>query len=212
MICGQVSDSYWFGIDWGSYFWACWVQIPSIIASKTDAKINAEKVVEISCETVLKSMRNLLKFIEIPWKTMEKSMISNNLKNLDFCYTSAVKTWFCMYSDIKNRWKILKIQRKTHTPKGYVKMMQKLCKNHQNLYQNWCQNHTQIEKWRPRRPHEAQKLSKLRPRWFIFFKKSKIFAQGSILSCFIVSKGCSALGTNGPGVSRRGKEFFQRLR
>ena len=202
MICGQVSDSYWFGIDWGSYFWACWVQIPWIIASKTDAKINAEKVSEISCETVLKSMRNLLKFIEIPWKTMEKSMIFNNLKNLDFCYTSAVKTWFCMYSDVKNPWKISKIQRKIHTPKGYVKMMQKLCKNHQKWFQNWCQNHTKIEKWRPRRPHEAQKLSKLRPRWFIFFKKSKIFAQGSILSCFMVPTRRPVWGGIGPGFSQ----------
>ena len=55
---------------YGGFFWAFWVQIPSIIASKTDAKINAEKVVEISCETMLKSMRNLLKFIEIQSKTL----------------------------------------------------------------------------------------------------------------------------------------------
>ena len=79
MICGQVSDSYWFWIDWGSYFWAFWAQIPSIIASKTDAKINAEKVAEISCETVLKSMRNLLIFIKNYWKTMDISMIFNNM-------------------------------------------------------------------------------------------------------------------------------------
>ena len=42
------------------------MQIPLIIASKTDAKINVEKVVKISDETVLKSMRNVLKIIEIP--------------------------------------------------------------------------------------------------------------------------------------------------
>ena len=198
MICGQVSDSYWFGIDWGSYFWACWVQIPWIIASKTDAKINAEKVAEISCETVLKSMRNLLKFIEIPWKTMEKSMIFNKLKNLDFCYTSAVKTWFCMYSDVKNLWKILKIQRTIHTPKGYVKMMQQLCKNHQKWRQNWCQNHPWIDK----KSIQGSRQEIYTQKW----------SPGGQDGPGETQKGCSSSGVNGPGVSRRGMEFLRTLR
>ena len=35
------------------------------------------------------------------WKTREKSMILRDLQNLDFCDTSAVKTWFGMYLDDK---------------------------------------------------------------------------------------------------------------
>ena len=63
-----------------------------MLASKIDAKITAENIVEISCKTVLKSMRNLLKFIEFHGKTSENSMIFNYLKNLEFCYMSVVKT------------------------------------------------------------------------------------------------------------------------
>ena len=37
--------------------------------------------------------------MKIHWKTREKSMILRDLQNLDFCDTSAVKTWFCMYLD-----------------------------------------------------------------------------------------------------------------
>ena len=37
--------------------------------------------------------------MKIHWKTREKSMILRDLQNLDFCDTSAVKTWFGMYLD-----------------------------------------------------------------------------------------------------------------
>ena len=46
----QVLDLYGLGIDFGSYFGALWKQIPSTIASKIDAKINAEKVMEINAQ------------------------------------------------------------------------------------------------------------------------------------------------------------------
>ena len=39
------------------------------------------------------------KSMEIHWKTREKSVILRDLQNLDFCDTSAVKTWFGMYLD-----------------------------------------------------------------------------------------------------------------
>ena len=90
--CGQVSDFYWFGIDFGSCFWAFWEQIPSIIASKIDAQITAENIVEISCKTVLKSMRNLLKFIEFHWKTMWKI---NDFQRPE-------KPWFLLHVCSKN--------------------------------------------------------------------------------------------------------------
>ena len=35
------------------------------------------------------------------WKTSEKTMLLRDLQNLDFCDTSAVKTWFSMYLDDK---------------------------------------------------------------------------------------------------------------
>ena len=47
---GQVLDLYGLGIDFGSYFGALWEQIPSTIASKIDAKINAEKVKETNAQ------------------------------------------------------------------------------------------------------------------------------------------------------------------
>ena len=37
--------------------------------------------------------------MKIHWKTREKSVILRDLQNLDFCDTSAVKTWFSMYLD-----------------------------------------------------------------------------------------------------------------
>ena len=47
---GQVLDLYGLGIDFGSSFGALWEQIPSTIASKIDAKINAEKVMEMNAQ------------------------------------------------------------------------------------------------------------------------------------------------------------------
>ena len=38
-------------------------------------------------------------FMKLHWKTREKSMLLRDLQNLDFCDTSAVKTWFGMYLD-----------------------------------------------------------------------------------------------------------------
>ena len=35
------------------------------------------------------------------WKTRETAMLLRDLQNLDFCDTSAVKTWFSMYLDDK---------------------------------------------------------------------------------------------------------------
>ena len=49
-----------------------------------------------SMKSMLKSMGDLWKFIEKP---REKSMILRDLQTLDFCDTSAVKTWFGMYLD-----------------------------------------------------------------------------------------------------------------
>ena len=39
--------------------------------------------------------------VKIHWKTREKTMLLRDLQNLDFCDTSAVKTWFSMYLDDK---------------------------------------------------------------------------------------------------------------
>ena len=61
-------------------------RFPSKIASKTDARINAEKVVEMRGETVLESMRNLLKFMGIPLNIIEKTTVFNNPKNSVFCF------------------------------------------------------------------------------------------------------------------------------
>ena len=48
ITCGQVLGFYGFGIDLGSCFGALREQIPSTIASKVDAKINARKVMKIN--------------------------------------------------------------------------------------------------------------------------------------------------------------------
>ena len=46
----QVLVCYGFGIDFGSYLGALWEQIPSTIASEIDAKIIAEKIMEINAK------------------------------------------------------------------------------------------------------------------------------------------------------------------
>ena len=40
-----------------------------------------------------------LESVKNHWKTNEKAMLLRDLQNLDFCDTSAVKTWFGMYLD-----------------------------------------------------------------------------------------------------------------
>ena len=82
-----------------SYFWALREQIPSTIASKIDAKINAGKVIEMNAKMHEKYAQIDGESVKIHWKYIEKSMFLHDLQNLVFCDTSAVKTWFCMYSN-----------------------------------------------------------------------------------------------------------------
>ena len=58
-------------------------------------------------------------------KINEKTRISDNLQNLDFCDTSAVKTWSCRYLEVKNPWKLIKNLCKIYARKSDAKMMQK---------------------------------------------------------------------------------------
>ena len=64
---GQVLDLYGLGIDFGSYFGALWEQKRLKLASKIDAKINAERIMKMNAkmhENILKPMEKLWKFIE----------------------------------------------------------------------------------------------------------------------------------------------------
>ena len=89
---GQVLDLYGFGIDFGSYFGALWEQIPSTIASEIDAKIIAEKVMEINAKLNERYAKIDGESVNNHGQTTNKLMILGDLQNLDFCDTSAVRT------------------------------------------------------------------------------------------------------------------------
>ena len=95
----QVLVCYGFGIYFRSYLGAFWEQIPSTIASKIDAKIIAENVMDINAKMNEKYAKIDGESMNNHWTTIETLMILGDLQNLDFCDTHVVKARFCMYSD-----------------------------------------------------------------------------------------------------------------
>ena len=85
-------DCNGFAYRFFNYVGALREQLLSTIASKVDAKINAEKVVRIQAKMFEKYANIDWGSMKIHRKTREKSMILRDLQNLDFCDTSAVKT------------------------------------------------------------------------------------------------------------------------